>query len=181
EATGLLRAWRSGDHKAFDALSPLVYGALREHAGRHMRRAGAGHTLAATDLLHEVFLRLMAADVSWQDRAHFFAIASTSMRRILVNHARDKNRLKRGGGVPHEDVNAIALAGAEGVKGPEVVALDAALEKLQARDSHKARIVELTYFGGLTVREIAEVTERSKSSVQRDLDFAKAWLLRKLS
>ncbi|MEM1177978.1 MAG: ECF-type sigma factor [Acidobacteriota bacterium] len=182
DATQFLRQWRGGDDGALDRLAPLVYASLRERAEGYLRRERQGHTLQATDLVHEVFLRLVDADVSWQDRAHFLAVAAGSMRRILVDHARARRRDKRGG-----EQSAVHLTGdrfVAGRRGPpeeDLLALDAALDELAGHDPAKARIVELSFFGGLTVREIAEAVGGSKSGVQRDLAFARAWLHRRLS
>jgi len=181
-ATRLLRAWRGGDLHALDQLTPLIYRSLRERADRYMSRERAGHSLQATELAHEVFLRLIDADVSWQDRAHFLAVAAGAMRRILVDHARAKKRHKRGG-----EHRVVELSEDQGqptdgeLSEEDVIALDSALGELASRDPQKARIVELSFFGGLTVREIAETEDSSKSAVQRELGFAKAWLHRRLS
>ena len=152
----------------------LLYPELHRLAARHLRAEQAGHTLQTTALIHEAFLRLVDADVSWTDRAHFFAVASLAMRQVLVNHARARRRLKRGAG-------AVALSLHEGLdQGVEadadVVDLDEALTRLAERDPRKAEALELHYFGGLNYGEIAEVLDVSAATVDRDLRFAKAWL-----
>ncbi|MCG8458648.1 MAG: ECF-type sigma factor [Holophagales bacterium] len=180
EITRLLRDWRSGDEAALDTLTPRVYDELRRRA--HRALAGEGRaSLAGTELVHEAFLRLVDADVSWQDRAHFLAVAAQAMRRILVDRARARNRLKRGEGRVARDLDEARTPSAEAIEDREdLLALDAALRDLATRDAHKAKVLELSFFGGLTVREIAEVTESSKSAVQREMSFAKAWLHRRL-
>ncbi|MEO1369654.1 MAG: ECF-type sigma factor [Acidobacteriota bacterium] len=181
DATHFLRRWRGGDAAALERLTPLVYASLRERARGYLRRERKDHSLQATELVHEVFLRLVDVDVSWQDRAHFLAVAAGAMRRILVDHARARSRDKRGGERSVLRLTADRLA-ADGGGAPEedLIALDSALDALAANDPAKARLVELSFFGGLTVREIAEAVGASKSGVQRDLAFSRAWLRRRL-
>lgn len=172
--TQLLAAWRAGDTGHLDRLLPLVYAELHQLAQRQMQGERPGHTLQATALVHEAFLRLSGADVPWQDRVHFFALAANTMRRVLVDHAKARRRGKRGGGaahVPLEEAVHVREAPSE-----DVEALDEALERLAARDARKARVVELHYFAGLNYDEIAEALSISPATVDRDLRFAKAWL-----
>lgn len=172
--TQLLAAWRAGDTGHLDRLLPLVYAELHQLAQRQMRSERPGHTLQATALVHEAFLRLSGADVPWQDRVHFFALAANTMRRVLVDHAKARRRGKRGGGaahVPLEEALHVREAPSE-----DVEALDDALERLAARDARKARVVELHYFAGLNYDEIAQALSISPATVDRDLRFAKAWL-----
>lgn len=176
--TQLLAASRAGDARSLEQLLPLVYSELRQVAQRQMKGENTGHTLQATALVHEAFLRLSGSDVAWQDRVHFFALAASTMRRILVDHAKAKRRGKRGGGailVPLED----ALYAANNTS-PDLAAVDEALTRLAARDERKARVVELHFFAGLTYEEIAEVLAISPATVDRDLRFAKAWLFTEL-
>jgi RNA polymerase sigma-70 factor (ECF subfamily) len=159
---------------------PIVYEELRRQAARYLRREQEGHTLQTTALIHEAYVRLVdQRNVQWQNRAHFFGIAAQLMRRILVDHARAKKRVKRGG----SDVR-VSLADADvAVKGQEldVVAVDEALQRLAALDEQQSRVVELRFFSGLTVEETAEVMGISKATVKRDWAMAKAWLHRELS
>ena len=163
-----------------DELMPLVYEELRRQAARYLRRENAGHTLQTTALIHEAYVRLVdQRNVQWQNRAQFFGMAAQMMRRILVDHARTKKRVKRGG----SDIR-ISLADVDiAVKGQEidVVALDEALQRLAAIDEQQSRVVELRFFSGLTVEETAEVMGISKATVKRDWSMAKAWLHRELS
>jgi RNA polymerase sigma-70 factor, ECF subfamily len=179
--TQLLKAWSGGDQQALAELTPRVYLELRRIAAAYMRREGAGNTLPATALVHEVFLRLVEVDgVSWQDRAHFFAVSANMMRRILVDRARAKGMMKRGGGALHvnlEDVPELAL----GSRSREIVAVDEALDTLAQIDPRKAKVVELRFFGGLSVEETAEVLKISPQSVMRDWKMARAWLLSELA
>lgn len=179
EITGLLHAWEGGDQEAFNRLMPLVHDELRRAARNHMRRERAGHTLQATALVNEVYLRLVdITSVRWQDRAHFFAIAASMMRRILLDAARARATRKRGGGglriTLHDDLLASDQA-------EDLIAVDDALEALSLMDSRKARVVELRFFGGLKVEEIAEVLGISAESVKRDWKLARAWLLKEMS
>lgn len=181
ELTRLLIRVGDGDRAAAGDLLPLVYGELRRLADSYMREERAGHTLQPTALVHEAYLRLVdQTRVRWQDRTHFFAVAATCMRRILVNHARDRRRQKRGG----PDARRIALADLAdtGVIGDaELVALDDALAKLERLDERKVRVVELRFFAGFTVEQAAELLDVSAVTVKRDWEFARAWLLRELT
>jgi RNA polymerase sigma factor (TIGR02999 family) len=174
----LLGAWRSGDEGALEALTPLVYSELRRLAGHYMRSERAGHTLQATAVVNEAFMRMVDMDVPWQDRAHFFAIAARSMRRILVDHAKAHRREKRGGKNTDLTLDEALVVSAE--PDPDLVNLDEALQRLEALDERKAQVVELHYFGGLTYDEIAEAMEISAATVHRDLRMAKAWLQNEL-
>ncbi len=176
--TGLLRAWRDGDATAVDRLVPLVYDELHGLADRFMRRERADHTLQATALVNEAFLRLVDADVPWEDRAHFLAVAARTMRRILVDYARARGRAKRGGEM--EKVSLEGAAVVDPARLPDLVELDEALERLAAQDERKARAIELHYFGGLSYEETAKVLDVSPVTVHRDMRLAKAWLYRHL-
>jgi RNA polymerase sigma factor (TIGR02999 family) len=179
DVTGLLLAWGRGDQSAADRLVPAVYDELRRQAERAMRREGGDHTLQATALVHESYLRLVdQRQVEWRNRAHFFAIASTVMRRILVDHARARLTAKRGGGATQ-----ITLAGVEAEHADDVdlLALHEALEKLAVLDPDQARLVELRYFGGLTIEETGEALAVSPATVKREWALARAWLRRELS
>ena len=180
QITRLLKAWSDGDQAAADELAPLVYQELRRMARRYMQREREGHTLQTTALVNEAYLRLVdAGEVRWQDRVHFFAVSAQMMRRILVDAARAKGTGKRGGQSPHVNLNE-ALDAAP-ARASELIALDEALEELARMDPRKAKVVELRYFGGLSVEETAEVVKMSPQSVMRDWKLAKAWLLRALS
>jgi len=176
--TALLREWRAGHEPALEALTPLVYDELHRIAGRVARGERSGHTLQPTALVHEAYLRLAGADVEWQDRAHFFAVAARMMRRVLVDHARLGRRAKRYGGVR---VTLVESAAVGGVGDPDIESLDRALDDLKAQDARKADLVELHYFGGLTYAELAEVSHLSEATVHRELRLAKAWLHRALA
>jgi RNA polymerase sigma factor (TIGR02999 family) len=179
--TRLLMDWSKGDQHALDELTPLVYGELKRLAGRYLRRERADHTLQSTALVHEAFLRLIdQRDVRWQNRAQFFGIAAQLIRRILVDHARSHHAQKRGG-------EAAKLSLDEAIRTPELrkdvnlVALDDALDRLAEIDPQQGRIVELRFFGGLTIEETAEVLKISPATVKRDWTVAKAWLYREIS
>ena len=176
--TGLLISWAHGEDEALDRLVPLVNTELRRIARRHMTREAQGHTLQATALINEAYLRLVEhTPVSWQNRSHFFAVASRLMRHILVDHARAKRNLKRGGDlvrVPLADALAVSPLPAD------VLALHDALEALDAIDPRRGRVVELRVFGGLTVEETASVLRLSPETVMRDWKLACAWLRREL-
>ena len=180
EVTSLLKAWSSGDEQALEKLTPLVYRQLHQVARRYMAGERSGHTLQTTALVNEVYLRLVdCGRVKWQDRAHFFAMSAQLMRRILIDFARSRDYLKRGGATPH-----ISLEEAPSVcDEPDVnlVALDDALKALAAVDERKSKVVELKFFGGLNVEETAEVLRVSSDTVMRDWKLAKIWLLRELS
>lgn len=162
-----------------DRLMPLVYQELHALAHRHMRGEREDHTLQTTALVHEAFLRLSGSDVRFQDRVHFFALAASTMRRVLVDHAKSKQRAKRGGGAVLLPIDA--ALDASGAPRDDVIALDEALERLTQHDERKARVVELYYFAGLTYEEIATSLDVSLATVDRDLRFAKAWLYNDLS
>jgi len=173
--TQLLVKASSGDHAAVDALLPYVYKELRRLAGGYMKREREGHTLDATGLVHEAYLKLVdQTRVEWQNRAHFFGIAANAMRRILVDHARGHQANKRGGGAERAELNEAIAATSE--RSAEVIAIDEALEKLSEIDPVKSRVVELRFFGGLSIEECAEVMQTSPATVNRHWRMAKAWL-----
>jgi len=179
DVTRLLREWRDGDRDALDRLLPLVYDQLRRLARRHMAGERRDHTLQPTALVHEAFGRLIGADIPWNDRVHFFAVAATTMRRILVEHARKANRPKWGG-----DMHRVTLEDGAAVARPvtvEILDLDRALDRLAAFDQQKARVVELHYFGGMTYEEGAAALELSPATFHRELRLARAWLQRELN
>lgn len=179
EITGLLIDWSNGDQIASEKLFPLVEKELHDLARRQLRKMQPGGTLQSAALINETYLLLIKQNqVSWQNRAHFFGIAAQLMRRILLNYLRDRHRAKRGGG-------AIMISFSETLpvsheKAEELIALDDALRKLSAFDPRKSRVVEMKFFGGLKVEEIAEVLKISTTTVSRDWDFAKAWLGREI-
>ncbi len=176
--TLLVTAWRNGDAVDVERLMPLVYAELHALAQRRMRAERPDHTLQATALVHEAFLRLSDGQVDVNNRVHFFALAASTMRRVLVDHAKAKRRDKRGGGakmVPFEDALNVAEA-----PGDDIVALDEAMAELAEHDPRKARVVELHYFAGLNYEEIAAQLEIGVATVNRDLRFAKAWLHKRL-
>jgi RNA polymerase sigma-70 factor, ECF subfamily len=178
--TGLLRAWSEGDETALEQLMPLVEAELRRVARGYMGRERKGHTLQATALVNEVFLRLTdARHLRWQDRAHFFGISARLMRRVLVDHARTRGYRKRGGGAQRVTLDEALLVAPEPTV--DVVALDRVLEALETFDARKARVVELRFFGGLSVEETAEVLHVSADTISRDWRLAKLWLLRELN
>ena len=180
QITQLLHAWGDGDEHALDKLLPLVQGELHKLAHRYMARERPGHTLQTTALVNEVYLRLVRArDLPWQDRAHFFAICAQSMRRILTDYARSRRYAKRGGGAHQVSLDEAPEVSRQ-PRG-DLVALDDALNRLATVDERKSRVVELRYFGGLSVEETAEVLKVSPETVMRDWKLAKAWLLRELS
>lgn len=178
EVTQLLLDWNNGDRAALDRLTPLVYDELRRLARHHMRGERAGHTLQTTALINEAYLRLADQHLSWQSRAHFFGVAAHLMRLILIDHARARNYQKRGGGWQQ-----VSLAEAAGVttRAAELLALDDALSALAALNAQQARVVELRFFGGLTIEETAEVLGLSTATVERDWRVARAFLHRELS
>ncbi|HMQ02395.1 MAG TPA: sigma-70 family RNA polymerase sigma factor [Pyrinomonadaceae bacterium] len=179
EITQLLLKWRDGDERALDDLLPQVYGELRRMAGNFMRRQKPGHTLQPSALVNEAYLRLIGSDqVNWQNRTHFFAMCAQLMRRILVDVARRKNSLKRGGDPIQVTLSEHLAASSEATE--DLVALDSALERLARLSERQARIVELRYFAGLTDEQIAEALEISSRTVRRDWTIARAWLYREL-
>jgi len=179
DLTGLLRAWGEGDEAALGQLVPLVYGEIHRLARRYMAQERAGHALQTTALVHEVYLRLVdVRNVEWQNRTHFYALCARLMRRVMVDFARSKNSRKRDGRFTH-----IGLEGAENVGVPtraDLLEVDEALHKLQSIDDRKSKVVELRFYGGLTVEEIASVLQVSPETVMRDWKMARAWLLREL-
>ena len=180
EVTQLLRAWSRGDKSVLDQLYQLVYGELRRLAHRYMSRENPGHTLQTTALVNEAYLRLAdAKDLNWQDRAHFFAVSATIMRRILIDEARARRAERRGGEAQQMAIDDILNIPQN--PNNDLIALDDALKELAKNDERKSRVVELRYFGGLSVEETAEVLKVSADTVMRDWRLAKAWLLRELS
>jgi RNA polymerase sigma factor (TIGR02999 family) len=178
EISRLLLACKGGDEHALAQLMPLVYDELHVLAHRRLQGERTGHTLQTTELIHEAYLRLSGADVAWEDRVHFFALAAQMMRRILVDHARSRGRAKRGGGAVQVTLEDVAIV--DGEPGADLVALDEALERLSTLDPRKARVVELHYFAGLTYDETATAIGVSAATVERELRMAKAWLYREL-
>lgn len=180
DITGLLRAWRDGDAEALAALTPLVYSELRRLAEQHMRRERQDHTLQATALVHEAFLRLTGGSApAWEDRTHFFKAAARIMRHVLVDHARSRGYAKRGGGGRRISLEEGAAVLVE-ERAPDLVALDEALTRLAHLDSRQHQVVELRFFGGLSVEETAEVLGISAITVKRDWRSARAWLFAEL-
>jgi len=177
--TQLLVEWSQGDQAALDELMPLVYDELRRLARSYLRRERPDHTLQATALVHEAFLRLIDQhSVTWQNRAHFFGIASQMMRRILVNHALARRTAKRGAVV---ETLSLDEAGAATQRGIDLIALDEALKELEALDPRQTRIVELRFFGGLSIEETAEVLSLSAATVKREWSTARLWLRRQIA
>ena len=177
--TELLRAWGDGDDGALEQLTPLVEAELRRQARAYMRRERRGHTLQTTALVNEAFLRLTdARQVRWQDRAHFLALSARLMRRVLVDHARSRGYRKRVGGAERVTLHEELVTSPE--PPVDVLALDRALEALAAVDARKSRVIELRFFGGLSVEETADVLHVSADTVKRDWRLAKLWLLREL-
>jgi RNA polymerase sigma factor (TIGR02999 family) len=180
QVTALLLAWNQGDETALEKLMPLVYDELRRLAHRYMSGESAGHTLQTTALVNEAYLRLIEArNVDWQNRAQFFAISAQLMRRVLVDFVRARGYQKRGGGAAHVSLSEALEVSLE--RGTELIALDDALTALAALDPRAGRVVELRFFGGLSVEETAEVLKVSPKTVKRDWNWAKAWLARELS
>src|SRR5258708_23734713 len=180
QVTGVLLAWCNGDQAALEKLIPLVYAELHRLAKRYMRRENAGHTLQTSALVNEAYLRLIEAHgVRWQNRSHFFAVSAQIMRRILVDFARARWNLKRGGGARQGSLDE-GLGGSP-ERGADLLALDEALEKLAVLNARQSRVVELRYFGGLNEEEVAEVIKVSPRTVRNDWSLARAWLYRELS
>jgi RNA polymerase sigma factor (TIGR02999 family) len=180
DITALLVDWNNGDKSAMERLLPLVEKELHRLAHAYMRREDPNHTLQTTALINETYMRLVdQRKVQWQNRAHFFGIAAQIMRRILLNYARDQNRQKRGGKAIHVSLSEALIMPAE--KDREIIALNDALNRLEEVDERKAKVVELRFFGGLTVEEVAEVLNVSDITVMRDWAFAKAWLAREMA
>jgi RNA polymerase sigma-70 factor (ECF subfamily) len=178
EISKLLRAWSDGDQGALNGLTPIVYQELRRLAHRYMQRERPGHALQTTALVNEAYLRLVDYKrMQWQNRAHFFAVAAQVMRRILVDHARSKN-MKRGGGRHHVSLDDVAVV--SGDRTGDLVALDDAMNALARLDPRKMQIIEMRFFGGLSVEEAAEVLKVSPATVRRDWSIARFWLYREL-
>ena len=176
--TELLAQWRDGDERALDRMLPLVYDELRRLARQRLQRERPGHTLQSTALVHEAYLRMMNQNVNWQSRAHFFGIAAQMMRRVLVDHARNRDAAKRGAGVRMVTLDA-------GIAAPEkqdvdIEALDEALANLRKIDPRQEKIVELRFFAGLSIEDTSEVLHLSPATVKREWATAKAWLYREL-
>jgi len=179
QVSGLLRAWSEGDRDALDKLTPIVYDELHRLARHYMSRERTGHSLQTTALVNEAYMRLVDyKSMKWQNRAHFFAVSAQLMRRILVEHARRRN-LKRGRGVQHVSLEETAIV--DGERDTDLMALDDAMVALARLDPRKAQVVELRFFGGLSVEETAEVLKVSPVTVMRDWSTAKAWLYRELT
>ena len=180
EITRLLAGWREGDRGALDNLFPLIRTELYRLARRHLGRENKNHAMQPSSLVQEAFLRLLpGAGVEWENRAHFFAVASQVMRHVLVDYARDRRRAKRGGAAVHIPVDAAVVLSPEQVE--HIVALDLALQRLAKSDERKSRVFEMRFFGGLSVEEAAEVLGVAPNTVIRDWNFARAWLRRELS
>jgi len=177
--TRLLQEWGGGNKAALDDLMPVVYEQLRKLAARCLRAERPDHTLRATALVHEAYLRLVDADVAWQDRVHFFAVSARLLRRILVDHAKANHRQKRGGGAEKVTLDEALLVGPQSSGG--IVELDEALQRLAAHDQRKSELIELLCFGGLTYDEAATALKISPATVHRELKLAKAWLHRALT
>jgi RNA polymerase sigma factor (TIGR02999 family) len=181
DLTGLLLAWREGDEEALSCLIPLVYDQLRLLAARALAAERAGHTLEPTALVHEAYLRLASGEIPrWHDRLHFFAVASQVMRHLLVDHARGRQRAKRGSGAQRIPLEAIEITVPVDGFEPDLLALDEALTALSTFDARKARVIELRYFGGLTIEEAAQVLGVSTATVILDARLARAWLFDRL-
>jgi RNA polymerase sigma factor (TIGR02999 family) len=180
DVTQLLRAWSEGDAQALEQLTPLVYQELYRRAHWHMAREQVGHTLQATALVNEIYIRMIdLRGVSWRDRAHFFAMSSRLIRQILVDAARTKYAAKRGGRSAHVAIDEALLVSEE--PHADIVALNDALDNLATLDARKSQVVELRFFGGLDIEETAEVLQVSAETVKRDWKLAKAWLRRELT
>jgi RNA polymerase sigma-70 factor, ECF subfamily len=179
EITERLIAWGAGDRAALDQLLPVVYQELRRMAGNYLRQENPGHTLQPTALVHEAWLRLIdQARVDWRNRAQFFGVAAQMMRRILVDHAKAKHREKRGGDAVKLSLDDVINLSRE--RAADLIALDDALDELTRVDERKSRVVELRYFGGFTIEEIAQILEVSPETVMRDWKLAKAWLYQQI-
>ena len=180
DVNGLIKAMSQGDERAADELMPQVYDELRHRAAKLLRPESSAHTLQATALVNEAFLKLCGQKrADWKSRTHFFAVSAQAMRRILIDHARSKSREKRGGGIQRVELADDALA--SGARNIDVLELDEALERLAELDQRLARIVELRFFGGMTVPEVAESLEVSVTTIENDWRMIKAWLKRELS
>ncbi|MGH9844910.1 MAG: sigma-70 family RNA polymerase sigma factor [Blastocatellia bacterium] len=180
EITGLLVAWSDGDEAALEKLTPLVYDELHRLAKLYLKRERSGHSLQTTALVNEAYLRLIDwKNVEWQNRAHFFGLSAQLMRRILVDHARRRSYRKRGGDARQVSLEEAAVVSVE--RSADLIALDDALNTLAGMDARKSRIVELRFFGGLSVEETAEALKISPRTVKREWALAQAWLYRELS
>ena len=180
DVTQLLANWRGGDKDALARLIPIVYQELRRVARAHLRREGSDHTLQTTALVHEAYLRLVGLNrMTLENRTHFFAMAARLMREILVDHARRKNAVKRGGGITVVGLEDVAASGQDAIV--DVLALDRALTDLGALDERLSRVVELRFFAGLSIADTSEALGVSSATVERDWTVAKAWLLQRLS
>jgi RNA polymerase sigma-70 factor, ECF subfamily len=177
--TALLQQWSEGNKEALDRLTPVVYGQLRKLAANSLKSERPNHTLRATELVHEAYLKLVDSDISWQNRVHFYAVAAQVLRHILVDHAKANRREKRGGNAEKIPLDEAVVVSPEA--SAEVVALDEALKSLAINDERKSKVVELAFFGGMTHEEIAAALNTSSKTVQRELRIAKAWLHRELS
>lgn len=181
QITALLHAWQNGDKTALEKTMPFLHAELRRLARRHMRAENAGHTLQATALVNEAYLRLVDVELDFQDRAHFLALASKVMRRILVDHARGQQRLKRGAGQKPVSLDESLIAADTGeLDSIDLLDLDEALNKLAEFDARLAGGIELVYFGGLTMAEAATVLGISRVTLNKDMQLARAWLFREL-
>ena len=180
DVTRLLQDWRNGDKAALEKLTPLVYDELRRLANRYLRSERKDHTLQGTALVHEAYMKMVGyTDLEWQSRAHFFGVAARIMRQILIDHARKHKADRRGGGKQNLNLEEAVVFSAERAR--DLVALDDALESLAAFDALKGRIIELRYFGGLSIEEISEVEAVSVSTVKRHMRMAEAWLHREIN
>ena len=180
QITVLLNEWSEGDEIALEQLMPLIYGELRRMARGYMKKQPSGHTFQTTELIHEAYVKLVGGKTrQWQNRDHFFGVAAKAMRHILVDYAKSKYRDKRGGWQKRITFTESGFVARNDPR--EFIALDEALDKLQALDERKVSVVEMKFFGGLKVKEIADVLRVSKETVQRDWSFAKTWLLRELA
>lgn len=177
--TQLLQQWSGGNKQALDELMPLVYEQLRKLASNCLRSEHPDHTLPATALVNEAYMRLVSANVSWQDRVHFFAVSARMLRRILVDHAKSHNRQKRGGEFQKITLDEAVFVGPQADKG--IVEVDEALNRLAVHDQRKSELIELLFFGGMTYDEAAAALKISPATVHRELTLAKAWLYRELS
>jgi RNA polymerase sigma factor (TIGR02999 family) len=182
DITRLLREWQDGSAQALERLTPLVYRELHTLASRYLSRERRDHTLQATALVNEAYLKIAGQRADWQNRAHFFGIAAQLMRRILVDHARRDGRAKRGGGATHLSLEGIDPPSPSlPIDAIDIRALDAALLRLAAFDPDQARMVEMRFFGGMTIEETAEVMGRSSATIKREWAVARAWLYRELT
>ena len=179
QVTRLLQQWSGGSKEALDELMPVVYDQLRRLAASYLRSENRDHTLRATALVNEAYVRLVGANVNWQDRVHFFAVSARVLRRILVDHAKSNNRQKRGGEFEQIPIDEAILVGPQADKG--ILELDDALQRLAVQDPRKSELVELLFFGGLTYDEAAAALKISPATVHRELTLAKAWLYRDLA